>query len=36
MKRMDLNIPYLNDEHKRLIKLMKEFCEREVDRQALQ
>lgn len=32
---MDLNIPYLNDEHKRLVKLMKEFCQREVDRQAL-
>ncbi|MBN1848402.1 MAG: acyl-CoA dehydrogenase [Deltaproteobacteria bacterium] len=32
---MDLNIPYLRDEDKSLVMLMKEFCEREVDRQAL-
>ena len=28
---IDLNLPYLNEEHKSLAMLMKEFCEREVD-----
>lgn len=28
---MDWNLPYLNDEHKSLVMLMKEFCEREVE-----
>ena len=28
---MDWNMPHLNDEHKSLVMLMKEFCEREVD-----
>jgi alkylation response protein AidB-like acyl-CoA dehydrogenase len=32
---MDLNLPYLTDEHKSLVMLMKEFCEREVDPKAL-
>ena len=32
---MNLNLPYLNEEHKSLMMLMKEFCEREVDRKAL-
>jgi len=32
---MDWNLPYLNDEHKSLVLLMKEFCEREVDMKAL-
>jgi alkylation response protein AidB-like acyl-CoA dehydrogenase len=34
-KKMDWNLPYLNDEHKSLIMLMKEFCESEVDIKAL-
>ena len=28
---IDLNLPYLTEEHKSLAMLMKEFCEREVD-----
>lgn len=32
---MDWNLPYLTEEHKSLIMLMKEFCEREVDAKAL-
>jgi alkylation response protein AidB-like acyl-CoA dehydrogenase len=32
---IDLNLPYLTEEHKSLAMLMKEFCEREVDMKAL-
>ncbi|MEW6668556.1 MAG: acyl-CoA dehydrogenase family protein [Thermodesulfobacteriota bacterium] len=32
---MEWNLPYLTDEHKSLIMLMKEFCEREVNVKAL-
>ena len=32
---IDLNLPYLTEEHKSLAMLMKEFCEREVDLKAL-
>lgn len=32
---LDWNLPYVNDEHKSLAMLMKEFCEREVDLKAL-
>jgi alkylation response protein AidB-like acyl-CoA dehydrogenase len=32
---MDWNLPYLNDEQKSLVMLMKEFCDREVDIRAL-
>ena len=32
---MDWNLPYLNEEHKSLVMLVKEFCEREVDIRAL-
>jgi alkylation response protein AidB-like acyl-CoA dehydrogenase len=32
---IDLNLPYLTEEHKSLVMLMKEFCEREVDLKAL-
>jgi alkylation response protein AidB-like acyl-CoA dehydrogenase len=32
---LDLNLPYLTDEHKSLAMLMKEFCEREVDLKTL-
>ena len=32
---MDWNLPYLNEEHKSLVMLVKEFCEREVDIKAL-
>ncbi|MGD0659997.1 MAG: acyl-CoA dehydrogenase family protein [Syntrophorhabdales bacterium] len=32
---MEWNLPYLTEEHKSLVMLMKEFCEREVDAKAL-
>jgi alkylation response protein AidB-like acyl-CoA dehydrogenase len=32
---IDLNLPYLTEEHKSLAMLMKDFCEREVDLKAL-
>ena len=32
---MEWNLPYLTREHKSLVMLMKEFCEREVDAKAL-
>ena len=32
---MDWNLPYLDDEHRSLVMLMKDFCEREVDVKAL-
>jgi alkylation response protein AidB-like acyl-CoA dehydrogenase len=32
---MDWNLPHLTEEHKSLVMLMKEFCEREVDVKAL-
>ncbi|MBI5444433.1 MAG: acyl-CoA dehydrogenase [Deltaproteobacteria bacterium] len=33
---LEWNIPYVNDEHKSLANLVKDFCEREVDVRALQ
>ena len=30
-RQMDWNLPYLEDEHRSLVMLMKEFCEREVE-----